>query len=92
MIAYFNLGCALSIYKPEMGNKITSILNQNYKETAIHKVCCRHDPQLEKGSLIINVCAGCDNRFGSLYEGISNISVFEIIDGLDSFVYPDYEG
>ena len=92
MKTYFNPGCALSIYKPEMENKIISFLNQNYKETAMHKICCRHDPQLEKGSLIINVCAGCDNRFGSLYEGTSTISVFEIIDGLDSFVYPDYAG
>ena len=54
---YFNPGCALSIYKPEMENKIINFLNQNYKETAMHKICCRHEPQLEKRSLIINVCA-----------------------------------
>ena len=89
---YFNPGCALGIYKPEMENRILSFLNQNYKETAMHKICCRHEPQLEKGSLIINVCAGCDKRFGSLYEGISTISLWEIIDTLDSFQYPDYKG
>lgn len=89
--AYFNPGCALSIYKPEMENLILSFLNQNYKETTIHKICCRHEPQLKKGSLIINVCAGCDKRFGSLYKGISTISLWEIIDSLDSFQYPDYK-
>jgi len=89
---YFNPGCALSIYKPEMENKVIGFLNQNYKETAMHKICCRHEPQLEKGSLIINVCAGCDRRFGNLYEGISTISLWEIIDSLDSFAYPDYKG
>jgi len=92
MKTYFNPGCALSIYKPKMENKIVEYLNKNYEETVMHKICCRHEPQIEKGSLIINVCAGCDNRFGTLYEGISTISVFEIIDGLDSFVYPNYEG
>ena len=89
---YFNPGCALSIYKPEMENKILSFLNRNYNETTMHKTCCRHDPQLEKGSLIINVCAGCDKRLGSLYEGISTISLWEIIDTLDSFPFPDYKG
>jgi len=36
---YFNPGCALSIYKPEMEKKIVSFLNQNYKETAMHNIC-----------------------------------------------------
>jgi hypothetical protein len=70
MKTYFNPGCALSIYKPEMENKIIEYLNKNYEETAMHKKYCRHEPQIEKGSLVINVCAGCDRRFRSLYEGI----------------------
>lgn len=89
---YFNPGCALSIYKPDMENKILGFLNKNYGTVTMHKICCRHDPQLETGSLIINVCAGCDRRFSSLYEGISTISLWEILDGLDTFKYPDYEG
>ncbi len=92
MNTYFNPGCAISIYKPEIENKIIEYLNKNYEETAIHKICCRHEPQIEKGSLIINVCAGCDRRFRSLYEGISTISLWEIIDDLDPFAYPDYQG
>ncbi len=47
---------------------------------------------IEKGSLIINVYAGCDRRFGILYEGISTISLWEILDELDLFPYPDYQG
>ena len=53
---YFNPGCALSIYKPGMENTILKFLNQNYGEVALHKICCRHEPQLDEGSLIINVC------------------------------------
>ncbi|HSQ89917.1 (Fe-S)-binding protein [Romboutsia sp.] len=89
---YFNPGCALSIYKPEMENKILKFLNENYGEVALHKICCQHDPQLEAGSLIINVCAGCDRRFRSLYDGISTISIWEVLDKLDTFKYPDYKG
>ena len=89
---YFNPGCALSIYKPEVEIKILKFLNENYGEVALHKICCHHDPKLEAGSLIINVCAGCDRRFRSLYQGISTISLWEVLDGLESFQYPDYKG
>ena len=89
---YFNPGCALSIYKPEMENRILSFLKAHIGEVQMHKLCCRHDPQLEAGSRIINVCAGCDRRFQNLYEGISTISLWEIIDCLDSFPFPDYKG
>jgi Fe-S oxidoreductase len=89
---YFNPGCALSLYKPEMENRIVKFLNENYGEVGLHKICCRHEPRLEAGSLIINICAGCDRRFRSLYEGISTISLWEVLDGLDTFQYPDYKG
>lgn len=89
---YFNPGCALSIYKPEIENKILKILNKSYGEVELHKICCRHAPQLKAGSLIINVCAGCDRRFRSLYEGISTISLWEVLDKLDTFQYPNYKG
>lgn len=90
--SYFNPGCALSIYKPEMENNILKILNKYYGEVELHKLCCHHDPCLEPGSLIINVCAGCDRRFRSLYEGISTISIWEIIDQIENFKFPDYSG
>jgi Fe-S oxidoreductase len=68
------------------------LLRNNYEEVQLHDVCCHFNPQLEKGSLIINVCAGCDRRFRSLYEGITTISLWEIIDSLPSFPFPDYKG
>lgn len=89
---YFNPGCALSLYKPEMENKILKFLNENYGKVSLHKICCKHDPQLEAGSLIINVCPGCDKRFSSLCDGISTISLWEVLDSLDAFQYPDYKG
>jgi hypothetical protein len=92
MPTYFNPGCALSLYKPEMEHTIVRFLNQHYTETTMHNICCRHEPQLDTGSLIINVCAGCDRRFRTLYEGITTISLWEILDGLDVFPYPDYAG
>lgn len=58
----------------------------------MHKICCRHDPRLEAGSVIINVCAGCDRRFRSLYEGISTVSLWEVLDGIEAFPYPNYHG
>lgn len=89
---YFNPGCALSLYKPKMETNLLAFLNENYGPVTLHKICCHHEPQLDTGSVIINVCAGCDRRFRSLYSGISTISLWEILDGLTAFRYPDYTG
>ena len=89
---FFNPGCALSIYKPEKERQILQYLNENYPCVGLHKICCRHEPKLPSGSTIINVCAGCDRRFGTLYEGIGTVSLWEIIDELSNFPFPDYHG
>ncbi len=89
---YFNPGCALNIYKPEKAQQIIQYLNENFPDVKLHETCCRHDPNLPYGSTIINVCAGCDRRFGTLYEGIQTVSLWEVLDGLDSFHFPDYNG
>lgn len=89
---YFNPGCALTLYKPHMEDKILRFLNENCGETRMHKICCRHDPRLEAGSVIINVCPGCDRRFRSLYKGITTVSLWEVLDGMGTFPYPDYKG
>ncbi|MEG2928542.1 MAG: (Fe-S)-binding protein [Oscillospiraceae bacterium] len=89
---YFNPGCGLSLYKPHMESVIMSFLTEHYPQIQPHKICCHHNPQLPHGSKIINVCAGCDRRFRSLYEGISTISLWEVLDSLDGFDFPDYKG
>ena len=89
---HFNPGCALSIYRPEMEHRLIKFLNENYTPLTMHNICCRYEPRLETGSKIINICAGCDRRFRSLYEGVSTISLWEVLDDIDGFPYPDYNG
>lgn len=89
---YFNPGCALSIYKPHLEEDLFRLLKKEFSEIEMHKVCCRHQPGLQAGSVIVNVCAGCDRRFGSLYEGVSTVSLWELLDRSESFVFPDYSG
>ena len=89
---HFNPGCALSVYKPEMEHRLLTFLNENYTELEMHNICCHHDPKIGQGSRIVNVCAGCDRRFRSLYEGVTTISLWEVLDSLDGFPYPDYKG
>lgn len=76
---YFNPGCALSIYKPGMEQRLLNFLQKNYGNILLHKTCCRHDPGIEEGSVIINVCAGCDRRFRSLYKGVGTISGVSVL-------------
>jgi len=73
-----------------MEHKIIEYLKKQFDNIQLHNICCRHDPCIEKGSLIINVCAGCDRRFDNLYEGVSTISLWEIFDQTELFPYPNY--
>jgi Fe-S oxidoreductase len=88
----FAPGCALSIYKPELVVRILDFLNEDGGGLGQHRICCRHDPNLPTGSRVINVCAGCDQRFRELYEGISTISLWEVLAERDNFPFPDYAG
>lgn len=85
-------GCALILYKPELAEKVLEFLKNNYGEITEHLICCRHEPNLESGTRVINTCAGCDKRYSELYEGISTISLWEILSESETFPFPDYKG
>jgi len=86
----YSPGCALMIYKPELAAKVTQFLNRNAENIPDHLTCCHHEPQLESGTQIINTCAGCDRRFRELYEGISTISLWEVLAESADFPFPNY--
>lgn len=85
-------GCALMIYKPELAKKVLEFLNNDLGDIPKHLICCRHEPGLEKGTQVINTCAGCDRRFRQLYDGISTISLWEVLAESETFPFPDYNG
>lgn len=85
-------GCAFIIYKPELAKKVSAFLNENLGDIPEHLVCCRHEPNLNSGTQIINTCAGCDKRYRELYNGISTISLWEILAESKTFPFPDYGG
>lgn len=88
----FAPGCALAIYKPQLAEKTLEFLDGELGGVARHDLCCRHEPGLAEGTRIINVCAGCDRRFRELYDGISTISLWEVLASSDGFPFPDYDG
>ena len=88
----FAPGCALMLYQPELVEKLHLMLNENFGEMDRLLICCRHDPQLTTKTKIINVCPGCDKRFGNDYKNVSTISLWEILAESDFFTFPDYQG
>lgn len=89
---YFNPGCAVSLYKPDVPEKMLELLREHLGDVKPHNICCHHDPGLENGSTIINNCAGCDRRFRSLYEGVNTISFWEVVDSIPGLKLPDHSG
>ncbi len=88
----FAPGCALMIYKPELGEKLLKYLNKGSNDIEMHLTCCQHEPNLPIDTQVINICAGCDRRYRSLYEGISTISLWEVLAKSKTFPFPDYNG
>ncbi len=88
----FAPGCALMIYKPELARKVWEFLNVDSGDIPEHLICCRHEPCLEPGARIINICAGCDRRYRELYAGISTTSLWETLAKSPTFPFPDYQG
>ena len=83
----------MRIYKPELAARVSAFLDGD-RPGAVpgHAICCRHEPGLAKGTRIVNVCAGCDRRFRELYDGISTVSLWEVLAERADFPFPDYEG
>jgi hypothetical protein len=91
-ITAFAPGCALMLYKPATADRLHHILNENLGQIDWFMTCCRHEPQTVTKASIINVCPGCDKRFGNDYINVSTISLWEILADSDFFPFPDYHG
>lgn len=89
---FFAPGCALMLYKPELANKIHLFLDKNLGDVDLLLTCCQHNPNLPENSKVINVCPGCDKRFSKDYEGVTTVSLWEVINENDFLSYPDYKG
>lgn len=91
-INVFAPGCALMLYKPDLAAKTHSILNENLGKMPELKTCCKRDPGHLTKTTIINVCPGCDKRYGNDYINTSTVSLWEILAESDFFSFPDYNG
>jgi hypothetical protein len=73
------------LYKPELVEKLHSILNENLGEMDKLMSCCHHDHQFTEKIKVINVCPGCNKRFENDYKNSSTISLWEILAESDFF-------
>lgn len=88
----FAPGCALMLYKPELAGKIHNLLSEKLNVTDNLMTCCHNDPLFKNKTTVINVCPGCDKRFGKDYSSCATISIWEILAEKKIFEFPDYGG
>ena len=88
----FAPGCALMLYKPELADRVYKILNKEFGNIELLTTCCKHEPNFDTQVEVINICPGCDKRYGNDYKNISTISLWEILADSDFFNFPDYHG
>lgn len=92
MSMVFAPGCALLIHKPTLAERLRAFLEREAGAVPEHLTCCRHEPELPRGTRIINVCPGCDRRYRELYEGITTVSLWELLAESRTFPFPDHGG
>jgi hypothetical protein len=85
-------GCAFTLYKPELVDRLHTLLNEYLGEMDRLLTCCKNAPPLEPGTEVVSTCPGCDKRYRTNYEDSSNISLWEILAKSDFFPFPDYGG
>ena len=88
----FAPGCALTLYKPDLAEKLHVLLSNNLANMVRLDVCCRNQPPLEDGARVINICPGCDRRYRENYPKASTVSLWEILAETDFLPLPDYHG
>lgn len=54
--------------------------------------CCRHVPPIPDGTIVINVCPGCDRRYRMEYPTPRTISLWEVVASDPAFTFPHYDG
>ncbi|MFH1179153.1 MAG: heterodisulfide reductase-related iron-sulfur binding cluster [Candidatus Bathyarchaeota archaeon] len=84
-------GCALTIYKPHLAEKMHEIMNNTLGEMERLDICCRNHPDISDGAQVINTCPGCDRRYKQNYAESTTISVWEVL-AKSSFPFPNYHG
>lgn len=85
-------GCALMLYKPELAARVLQWLRGELGDVDEHLTCCRHEPGLKRPARVVNTCPGCDRRYRQLYEGVSTVSLWEILADSRTFPFPDHAG
>ena len=85
-------GCALMLYKPELAARFLRWLQGELGDVDEHLTCCRHEPGLQPPARVVNTCPGCDRRYRQLYEGVSTVSLWEILADSRTFPFPDHAG
>ena len=92
MKTIFAPGCGLKLYNNEASEQLMAYLKEAGITDTEHEICCRHDPAVDEGTHIINVCSGCDKRFSELYNNITTETLWEVLANRDDFPFPDYHG
>ena len=86
---YFNPSCTLAVCRPAYVEQWMDVLQKAEPSIQLHTVCCKSPHGLPDGSVVVNHCSGCNRRFDA-QEGLSAVTVWEVLDQMEDFPLPQY--
>ena len=84
--------CALMAYKPELADKLKTMVEAIYGPMDTLLTCCFNDPMLEPGSCIVTPCVTCAERYIKNHPDCSSLLILELLAESNDFDFPDYGG
>lgn len=85
-------GCALTVYKPHLAEKLKTYAEQLYGPMETLHTCCFHSPQLKPGTCILTPCTTCVQRYTHPYPDTSSVFLLSVLAESTDFPFPDYHG
>lgn len=85
-------GCALTVYKPHLAEKLKMYIEQIYGPVDTLHTCCFHTPELPPRSCIITPCTTCAQRYIRPYPDSSSVFFLSVLADSPDFPFPDYQG
>lgn len=88
----FAPGCALTAYKPQLAEKLKTVITELYGPMETLLTCCFNRPPLQPDTCIITPCTTCAERYAQLYPECRTEFFLARLAESTTFPFPDYGG
>ena len=89
---FYAPGCALTLYKPQLADKLKTVIEQQYGPMDTWTSCCFNQTAPPEGAHLITPCATCAEQYAKQFPQCTTSFFLATLAESDDFPFPDYGG